>query len=574
MTIITETRFRDIARREALAFDALVNTSSRLAALKRPLSKAETEEKALVDAVIAEAKKGKACDPLFVATRALIIEQKLFTPDFKSHQTGQLTFAAANPPPSDDVVTQVALTIGILAFDAADPPPVVVTGSGSSKAIEPNRRDPRAASFTRAFFNAVGEARGYGLLARKVLTILALEGDPDGVGGVAPAVETEEFARVMRGLAERKVADDEPQLRRRVNEALNKVQNIGFEDSVADLGIDLPDLDDIYDQNIVAENVRAMGPMIVSAMFEELKVFQVVDRIVEQFQQGMLPIGPGNAGRMLYRYWRETPNRISEQERRNFASITLGIPGGDPGAMVNREFNDLWLRFVSTVSSYVRQSEVDQLLRSGTPSAISYQQLRKAARDLSANLSLHGYGMAHYAAREVQSQVSFMINLLQDPEILGSYGARDMWQVVDQVATYELGGAKTSSRYRTLATCGTIITAWLANNTNKINRATGPLLDMDQVRNPDVASNHRATRNPSDYDLVNACELWLADTATSDSQVENMAQNPRETPQTTSKPIPIPAMAREMLDGLGDVGLGLGLTRGQAYANGSGGARH
>jgi hypothetical protein len=275
---------------------------------------------------------------------------------------------------------------------------------------------------------------------------------------------------------------------------------------------------------------------------------------------------------MLYRYWRETPNRISEQERRNFASITLGIPGGEAGAMVNREFNDLWLRFVSTVSSYVRQSEVDQLLRSGTPSAISYQQLRKAARDLSANLSLHGYGMAHYAAREVQSQVSFMINLLQDPEILGSYGARDMWQVVDQVATYELGGAKTSSRYRTLATCGTIITAWLANNTNKINRATGPLLDMDQVRNPDVASSHRATRNPSDYDLVNACELWLADTATSDSQVENMAQNPRETPQTTSKPIPIPALARDMLDGLGDVGLGLGLTRGQTYANG--GARH
>jgi hypothetical protein len=569
MSIITDIRFRDIARREALAYDALVNTVSRLTMVgaKRPLSKAEAAEKALAEAVIAA--KGQNCDPLFVATRALLTNQRLFSPDLLTQRDGQLIFGT-QPAVTDDIVTQVALTIGLLVLDAAEPPPVRVV----KKTVEPDVNAPRASTFTRAFFKAIGEARGYGLLATKVMTILALEGDPDGRGGVSPAVDTEEFARVMRGLAERKVADDEPQLRRRVNEALDKVQNIGFEDSVADLGIDLPDLDDIFDQNIVAENVRAMGPMIVSAMFEELKVFQVVDRIVEQFQQGMLPIGPGNAGRMLYRYWRETPNRISEQERKNFASITLGIPGGDPGAMVNREFNDLWLRFVSTVSSYVRQSEVDQLLRSGTPSAISYQQLRKAARDLSANLSLHGYGMAHYAAREVQSQVSFMINLLQDPEILGSYGARDMWQVVDQVATYELGGAKTSSRYRTLATCGTIITAWLANNTNKINRATGPLLDMDQVRNPDVASNHRATRNPSDYDLVNACELWLADTATSDSQVENMAQNPRETPQTTSKPIPIPAMAREMLDGLGDVGLGLGLTRGPTYANGNGGARH
>ena len=585
MTIISDTRFRDIAQRETLAKDALVNLSRRLDAIVakgRALSNAEQAQKTLADQILAEVGRQRVtnltrrlCDPLFVATRDLLNEQRLISPELRSHNGGNLVFdGGSQMSASDQTIALVALTIGILALDAAEPPPVTLTGSNTTTTTVANRADRKMPTFTRAFFKAIGEARGYGALAVRVLLLLAREGDPDDDAGPTTAtVDAEEFARVMRGLAERKVADDEPQLRRRVNEVLNRVQNIGGEDSVADLGIDLPDLEEIYDQNIVAENVRAMGPMIVSAMFEELKVFQVVDRIVEQFQQGMLPIGPGNAGKMLYRYWRETPNRISEQERRNFASITLGIPGGDPGAMVNREFNDLWLRFVSTVSSFVRQSEVDQLLRSGTPSAISHQALRKAARDLSANLSLHGYGMAHYAAREVQAQVSFMINLLQDPEILGSYGARDMWQVVDQVATYELGGAKTSSRYRTLATCGTIITAWLANNTAKINRATGPLLDMDQVRNPDVAPNHRATRNPSDYDLVNACELWLADTATSDSQIEQLASTPRETPQATSKPIPIPALAREMLEGVGDIGLGLGFG-GQAFGNGSNGARH
>lgn len=584
MTIISDTRFRDIAQREALAKDALVNLSARLAAIVakgRALSNAEQAQKALADKILAEVNRSRVsdvtrriCDPLLVATRDLLNEQRLIFPELRSQSGGRLFFdPGSDTAASDETITLVALTVGILALDAAEPPAVTVVGANNNATTVADRSDRKMATFTRAFFKAIGEARGYGALAVRVLFLLAKEGDPDDIGRVSPAVDAEEFARVMRGLAERKVADDEPQLRRRVNEVLNRVQNIGGEDSVADLGIDLPDLEDIYDQNIVAENVRAMGPMIVAAMFEELKVFQVVDRIVEQFQQGMLPIGPGNAGKMLYRYWRETPNRISEQERRNFASITLGIPGGDPGALVNREFNDLWLRFVSTVSSFVRQNEVDQLLRSGTPSAISHQALRKAARDLSANLSLHGYGMAHYAAREVQAQVSFMINLLQDPEILGSYGARDMWQVVDQVATYELGGAKTSSRYRTLATCGTIITAWLANNTAKINRATGPLIDMDQVRNPDVAPNHRATRNPSDYDLVNACELWLADTATSDSQIEQMASTPRETPQTTSKPIPIPALAREMLEGVGDIGLGLGFG-GQAFGNGNNGARH
>ncbi|MFP3758448.1 hypothetical protein SB751_31705, partial [Cupriavidus sp. SIMBA_020] len=88
------------------------------------------------------------------------------------------------------------------------------------------------------------------------------------------------------------------QLRRRINEELNTVQNIGGENAIADLGIDLPNLEDLEDANIVADNVRVMGPMIVAAMFDELKVFQVVDRIVEQFQHGTLPIGPGNAGKL------------------------------------------------------------------------------------------------------------------------------------------------------------------------------------------------------------------------------------------------------------------------------------
>jgi hypothetical protein len=597
VTIDPAIRFVDLAERETRAHDAHVNTVARLekVAKKRALSAAETAELALSKAVLDVLAKstcdaGKAdevCDPLFVTTRTLLNKNQLINPELRTHEDGVLVFdpyvscaayvAAMNskkPPSGVLPITLPALTLGLLIADAAEAPPVeVVTQLGrktgvmapaataKKKTIYPDLDHPQAGKFTREFFRALGEARSYDPLADKVLALLGQEGDPDGLGGVTPTVRCEEFAKVMRGLAEAKVGPDEPQLRRRVNEMLDKVQNVGSEDRIADLSIDLPDLEEISDENIIAENVRVMGPMIVSAMFEELKVFQVVDRIVEQFQHGVLPIGPGEAGRLLYRYWREAPNRMSEQERRNFASITLGVPGGDPDALVNRDFNDLWIRFVSSVSSFVRQNEVDALLRSATPSPISHQQVRKAARDLAANLSLHGYGMAHYAAREVQAQVEFMIKLLSDPEIRGCYGAKDMWQVVDQVATYDLGGARTSSRYRTLATCGTIITAWLANHVKRINRTTEigrPLIDIDEVRNPPVASSHKATKNPNDFDLVNACELWLADTATPDSEIEKLAQEPRDTPTMTSKPITIPAMAREMLDGLGDMGIGLG----------------
>ena len=82
-------------------------------------------------------------------------------------------------------------------------------------------------------------------------------------------------------------------------------------------------------------------------------------------------------------------------------------------------------------------------------------------------------------------------------------------------------------------------------------------------------SGHKPTSNPSDYDLVNACELWLADTATSDERIEELSQ-PREAPVMTSKPIPIPSMARDMLGDMPGLGLGLGGTA--AYARRGNGA--
>jgi len=142
-----------------------------------------------------------------------------------------------------------------------------------------------------------------------------------------------------------------------------------------------------------------------------------------------------------------------------------------------------------------------------------------------------------------------LIKLLSDPEIRGNYGARDMWQVIDQVAVLELGGAKTGSRYRTLATCGTIITAWLANNTNRIMSVSGPLLDMDEIRHPTPKlSGQKATTHPNDYDLVNACELWLTDTGTPDTRVEELSQ-PYESPVQTSRPIQVPAVVQDDASG-------------------------
>jgi hypothetical protein len=349
------------------------------------------------------------------------------------------------------------------------------------------------------------------------------------------------------------------------------VQELGADRPLHEISIDLPDLEAQTDYQVVGDNIRLMGPMIFASMFDELKAFQVVDKLIDMSRSGVISLTKGKAGTRLYNYWREAPNRMNEQERQTFYAMTLGIPTGQPGVQVNKDFQDLWMRFVSSVSTLVRESRFDQLLRQTSPVAINQQQVKKAARDLAANMSLYGYGMAFYAAVDLQTQINEMIELLSDKDLMATVGARDMWGVIDQIAQVELGGARNSSKYRTLATCGAIITRWLADNLNRLKDPTLPMINLQDVENPPTRpSGQTATSNPTDYDLVNACELWLADSAMNEDRVEEMSQ-PRESPQQPSRPIQIPSIARDLLD---SAGLGLQMSanggRGNGRGNGNG----
>ncbi|HYS47509.1 MAG TPA: hypothetical protein VEM36_01910 [Xanthobacteraceae bacterium] len=248
------------------------------------------------------------------------------------------------------------------------------------------------------------------------------------------------------------------------------------------------------DDEIVADNIRALAPIYFSAMLEELKFFQVVDKLVELAGRGLLPIGGGSTAALLDRYRRNRGNRISHAERRSLYARCLGIPGGDDGGTPNTSFNTLFAAFVSAVASFVRQSGVEEV--------------HKTARDLARNLSLHGDGLARRVAPQLREQISDALKILSSPEITAALGARDAWQVIDRVAARELGGARNSAKYRALASAGRVIIAWLAANSSKI-FAPGcvPLIDLGQVSQPPPRPVGSA--EPTDVDLVTACEQWI-----------------------------------------------------------------
>jgi len=537
--IFGDLRDRDAAEKKKLRARAQV---LKTVEGKRGLTEAERIEKAEIESKLLLT---GAVDPL---AKAITKDLNLTIDHNGGAVPSQQTGAAL-----DDNEKLLTGVFGLLQLDRITPPPF--HPPEGSPTFDPDE-DRQKQLFGKAVFSAQGEYQTNKPLFDKVLGILTDIGSAQGSNDEVNAVE---WASVVRKLIAKGITEGQPQLDRKVNEALDSIQRADDEGEPSDINIDLPNLDDeeTSENEIVGDNIRALQPAYFSAMFEELKVFQVVDKLVELFQNGVLPIGRGEAGNNLFKYWKDTATRISETERRNFYTRSLGIPGGDDNGMPNRDFNDLFLRFVSAVSSFIRQNSLDELLQTKIPGSISQQKIRKAARDLAMNLSLHGYGMAYFMATDLQKQIRDAIKLLSDPDIKNAYGARDMWQVIDQVAALELGGSRNSVRYRTMAAAGTIILAWLAKNARELsNSSFGPILNVDEIRNPTPRPpGTKATVDPTDFDLVNACDQWLAVTGTQDVDVESYAQ-PRESPNMTSKPIQIPDMARETLESVGVPSLG------------------
>jgi hypothetical protein len=128
-----------------------------------------------------------------------------------------------------------------------------------------------------------------------------------------------------------------------------------------------------------------------------------------------------------------------------------------------------------------------------------------------------------------------------------------MWQVIDQVNVNYLGGARNTHRYRTQSRAGAVIIRWIANNVSRLSNLGGQVVAVDQIVDPIArAANtgNNPTVEPSDWDLVNACEQWLAVGGVQEASIEQYSQ-PIESPVITSRPIDIPQAARDVLNGAG-----------------------
>ena len=241
---------------------------------------------------------------------------------------------------------------------------------------------------------------------------------------------------------------------------------------------------------VVEDTLRAAQVIWFAAAIEHARLFDAVDRLVDLFRAGQLPVRKGSASALLYEYWQERDERLSAADRGRLYARAFGIGGARAdGVVPNRMFPELWLAFLDRVQAVGPASKQVAL--------IERVEVRGAARALAINLSRFAAGMARPAAA-LHEHIHQALALLSDPDVRGAYGARDAWQLVDKVAGLHLGGARSTARYRTLANAGSTVIGWLARNAGALNGGWSATSGVRPF--------------PTDAELLEAIVAWIAAT--------------------------------------------------------------
>ena len=564
---------RDLKKRQELrARQQVLKTIQDTAQTSGGLSTAQLKESAEIEAALG---RDSTCDPFYQSVAANYAQsswQALLATQKYVHEYGLLgsqrtNGGALSPLERNDGEREIVGICGLMQLDGCTEPQrrgFVQKISTAQGEYRENR-----GLFDAAFDHLLGR---YNVSLRSQIDANLI--DPQIVGCIEPGgdprkrdVQNEEseprasdtvialsartLAAVVRKLAADGVSSNDPWLASRIENAYETQSGVTGGASPSNMDIDLPDLEEATDVEIIRENLEAAQAIYFAYQLEEARMPQVVERIVELFRAGLLPLSYGKTGDYLYNYYKKAGERITESERRDLYMRAFGAPGGDPSNnQPNREFNELWLRFISAVSTFGRQLNVDRMFRSHVPLAVSQEQVRKAARDLAASLSRNCYGIAYQFSKELKTLIVEFRDLLSDQEIRGAFGARDMWQVIDQINANYLGGARNTHRYRTQARAGAVVIAWLRNNHQRLTSRFGDVISVDALTNPQLRGSDKPMVDPTDWDLLQACEQWLAVTGVQEQRVEEYSQ-PIESPTITSRPIEMPQIARDMLNGAG-----------------------
>lgn len=282
------------------------------------------------------------------------------------------------------------------------------------------------------------------------------------------------------------------------------------------------------DADLNSDNLRVVGLTYSLALLEKAMVLPVADRLATMFMNGQMPFGHDAAGKALDAYYWDSEDRLNLAQRHSQYSRMLGMPGGEVSKEVapNKDFEQLFLRFIASLSEFTRQREVDRMFTTRT-SVLSTtgEQVRKCAFELAKNASLYGWGAGFYVATRINKHLERAIAILNQPQVLKTYAASNHWQVVERVAQQDFGGAPNWAKYSTMAQAANKLFDILARNTGALAAGNSglPFLHDPNFAAPDGQRASDLSAQDT-RDLLTSVQLWLAVNGVRDEQVKQYAQ--------------------------------------------------
>ena len=289
---------------------------------------------------------------------------------------------------------------------------------------------------------------------------------------------------------------------------------------------------------------------------------------------------------------------LPEAARWSQYSRALGASGGQVSQDVNpnMEFNTLLLRFISSVSEFERQQSIGNLFdeRAGGARTLSLtgEYVRKAGRDLAANISLYGWAGTYFAAERLAHHIVGAMEILQLSQVREAYGVNTLWQVIERVAQREFGHAVNVVQHRTLGEETRSIlnliadkhAIWSLSSERPLFTLADGAVDDEQVvddllskavgdnaRRPSAANTIKAVRTvlgvaknqpvrgdlsyEETQKLFRSVQYWLAVNGVQDATVDEYRQ-PTETVAAPSlPPLGLNGAARKGMNGLDTAGI-------------------
>jgi hypothetical protein len=204
--------------------------------------------------------------------------------------------------------------------------------------------------------------------------------------------------------------------------------------------LDSPTLPELH-TTLVPDNLRAAAALYYAARLDELGLFAVADEVAREFVAGNLQTGPSS---LPGAYLQRRDERPSDSERAAACARVVGCGPGTDDPATNHEVPPLLHRWLLTAAGDEPDADIAGAL----------------ARALAANLSRRSTPLV----REIHAHLGAAVELLASPEILQAYGARDLWQVIERVATTRLQRTIDVAPLRAQAVAGTAALEWLADH--------------------------------------------------------------------------------------------------------------